>query len=375
MADVSTVGVNEIVDSLREGIYVCDLERRITFWSRSAERITGWPATEVVGRQCFDSVLCHVDKDGHQLCGKEYCPLHRAMVTGEGTPQALLVYARGRDGGRIPMHVSTAPLRDATGRVVGGVETFRDASGEVHDLERAKAIQRLAMQQDLPEDHRIGITTHYVPHDIIGGHYLAVRKLDEDRYGVLLADVVGHGIAAALYTMHLSQLWEHHHGGVVEPSVFTATLNNELVNLIRSTSSFATAVCGVIDLGRGVFRFAGAGGPPVLLMHAGGSYEQLMNPGLPLALMADADYEETQTPIGEGDRLLLFSDGAVEVLDADGAQLGVEGLVGLLRAQGYPEADIRMEPLEEGMLRFSNSIRLPDDLTLIDVRIRSTGAS
>jgi PAS domain S-box-containing protein len=372
MADVTTIGVSEIIDSLTEGIYVCDLERRITFWSKSAERITGWPATEVVGRQCFDSVLCHVDKDGHQLCGKEYCPLHRAMVTGVGTPHSLLVYAQSKDGNRIPMHVSTAPLRDATGEVIGGVETFRDASGEVHDLERAKAIQRLALQQELPEDHRITFTTHYIPHDIIGGDYLAVRKLDEDRYGLLLADVTGHGIAAALYTMHLSQLWERHHAAVVEPSVFAATLNNELVKVIKSASSFATAVCGVVDLEDHVFRFAGAGGPPVLLMHVDGSYEQLENPGFPLALMADAAYEETRTPIGEGDRLLLFSDGAVEVLNAENAQLGVEGLVGLLRTQGYPDADIRMDGLEEEILRFSNSIRLPDDLTLIDVRVRAT---
>ena len=71
MVEVSTLGVSEIVDALAEGVYVCDLERRITFWSKSAERITGWPAAEVVGRQCFDSVLCHVDKDGHQLCGED----------------------------------------------------------------------------------------------------------------------------------------------------------------------------------------------------------------------------------------------------------------------------------------------------------------
>lgn len=44
-------------------------------WSKSAERITGWTAAEVVGRPCFDNILCHIDKDGHLLCGKEDCPL------------------------------------------------------------------------------------------------------------------------------------------------------------------------------------------------------------------------------------------------------------------------------------------------------------
>ena len=74
MEDILRVKSKEIIDSLSEGVYVCDLERRITYWSRSAERITGWAAEDVVGTQCFDGILCHIDKDGHQLCGEEYCP-------------------------------------------------------------------------------------------------------------------------------------------------------------------------------------------------------------------------------------------------------------------------------------------------------------
>ena len=83
--DVSSVDVGAIIDSLSDGVYVCDRDRRITYWSKSAERITGWKAEDVVGRRCLDDVLCHVDKDGHPLCGEEYCPLHRAIITGTGS--------------------------------------------------------------------------------------------------------------------------------------------------------------------------------------------------------------------------------------------------------------------------------------------------
>ena len=179
--DTAALNAADIINSLREGLYVCDLDRRIRYWSESAERITGWRSDQVVGRQCFDNVLCHVDKDGHRLCGEEYCPLHRAMVTGVGTTNPLLVYAQGEDGDRIPMQVSTAPIRNADGQVIGGVETFRDARGEVHDLERARTIQRLAVQQHLPEDRRVSFTTHYIPHDIIGGDYYAIEELGPDR--------------------------------------------------------------------------------------------------------------------------------------------------------------------------------------------------
>jgi len=207
MDDMPAVDIQAIMNSLSDGVYVCDLDRRIIYWSKSAERITGWTAEDVVGRQCFDNVLCHVDKDGHQLCGEEYCPLHRSMITGTQSKGSLLVYAQGKNGARIPMLVSVAPIHNDGEQVIGGVETFRDASTTVHDLERAKATQQLALARDVPEDDRVKFTTYYIPHEVVGGDYYAIEKLGDDQYGLMLADVMGHGIAAALYTMHLSQLW------------------------------------------------------------------------------------------------------------------------------------------------------------------------
>ena len=80
--DLELIGVREILDTLPDGTYVTDADRRILFWSRSAMRLTGWPAEEVVGRTCSDNLLVHIDKDGHRLCGQEHCPLHRSIVTG-----------------------------------------------------------------------------------------------------------------------------------------------------------------------------------------------------------------------------------------------------------------------------------------------------
>jgi PAS domain S-box-containing protein len=70
---------NVILDSLGDGLYVCDKHQRIVYWSKSAERIAGWTSAEVVGHRCFDNVLCHADTNGHHLCDAEFCPLHRPM--------------------------------------------------------------------------------------------------------------------------------------------------------------------------------------------------------------------------------------------------------------------------------------------------------
>ena len=358
-----------LMDSLSEGIYVCDLDRRIVYWSKSAERITGWCAEEVVGRHCFENILCHVDKDRHKLCGKEYCPLHRSIITGTPSKTPLIVYAKGKDGQRIPTQVSVAPLRNREGEVIGGVETFRDVSALVGDMERARKIQLMSLHSPVPEDPRVRMTTHYVPHDVIGGDYYAIGQIDEDRYGFMLADVMGHGIAAALYTMHLSSLWQRHKRLLGNPVEFTHAVNGELGGLVEGDCSFATALCGLVDLQRRELRFVCAGSPLPLLVRADGTHRRLQHPGgVPLGVLATYPYEEVSAPIRPGDCLLLYSDGAVEITNAAGEMLGPEGLVSVLQTLDYPKVSIRMEALEEALLKYSNAIRLEDDLTFLEIR-------
>lgn len=359
---------NVILDSLSDGVYVCDMDRRIVYWSRSAEKITGWAREDVIGRRCVDDVLAHVDKDGHRLCGEEFCPLHRSMITGTSTSVPLIVFAKAKDGSRVPMHVSVAPIRDADGEVIGGVETFHDVSVALADLERAKRIQTLSLEQDFPEDSRIRFSAIYTPHDIVGGDYFAIRRLDSDRYGFVLADAMGHGVAAALHTMHLSSLSGRFFPMLARPAEFAETVNNELSKVVKD-ESFATAICGVVDLAKMEFSFSAAGSPPVVIFRSSGEVEQAESSGMPFGVMEDSEYEEATVGLFEGDSLLLFSDGVFEVHNAQGKLLGINGLTDILKNLGYPAMAIQPAALEEELLKFSNDIRLGDDVTLIEVRI------
>ncbi|MFZ5828810.1 MAG: SpoIIE family protein phosphatase [Planctomycetota bacterium] len=358
---------NVILDSLSDGVYVCDTDRRIVFWSKAAERITGWESADVVGLRCLDDVLCHVDKDGHRLCGEEFCPLHRAMVTGTLSTVGLIVFARGKQGNRIPMQVTVAPIRDPSGEVIGGVETFRDMSPVLADLERAKRIQALSLETDLPNDPRVRFSTHYVPHDLVGGDFYAIRQLDADHYGFVLTDVMGHGVAAALHTMHLSSLWDRHYQLLSQPVEFARTINNELARVVKG-ESFATAMCGVVDASERSLRVVSAGGPPGLALRANGAMEELQASGLPFGMIEDADYDEFEARFDKDDCILFFSDGAVEVHNARKEMLGTQGLASILSAAGYPARPLPISVVEEQLLLYSNAIRLTDDLTFIEVR-------
>lgn len=358
-----------VLDSLADGAYITDVDRRIVFWNRAAERITGWTAGEVVGRNCRDNILVHIDKDGHPLCGQEHCPLHRSIVTAAASSHPLLVFAQAKSGKRVPVEVSVAPIRDRLGTVVGGVEVFRDLTVGMDDLLRAKAIQHASLPSELPEDDRVMLDACYQPREIVGGDFYQFERLDEDRYAVLVADVMGHGIASALYTMQIRSLWEDHRMALENPVVFMGLVNRRLHALVQEAGYFASAILIICDVETGRLRCIRAGHPAPLLFRANDGVDPLGRPGPALGLLADADYVETNGQMNEGDTLLLFTDGAIELEDSDGNALGADGLAALVRqtAAGPSSEGICLERLEGALLEFSNEIHLQDDLTLVKV--------
>lgn len=132
-----------IIDGLHEGVYFVDLERRITFWNKGAERITGFTAAEVLSHHCRDNILVHVDAEGNQLCA-ERCPLVAVMQ--EHVAHAVdHLYLHHKDGQRIPVTVSISAIRDEEGRPVGAVEMFRETVRPSFDAEQLSELKKAAL--------------------------------------------------------------------------------------------------------------------------------------------------------------------------------------------------------------------------------------
>jgi serine phosphatase RsbU (regulator of sigma subunit) len=163
-------------------------------------------------------------------------------------------------------------------------------------------------------------------------------------------------------------LWDRYHPLLRSPLAFAAKIGNELYRIVKGGESFAAAVCGLVDASRREIVFTAAGNPPPLLVRAAGGFEQVECAGLPLGVMEDAPYEEITLELSPGDRLLLFSDGAIEIHNAENKLLGADGLIAILKDQGYPSSDIQVSAVEEQLLKYSNAVRLEDDLTLIEIR-------
>lgn len=136
----------QLLDQLYDGLYFVDTQRKITFWNRTAEQITGFSADEVIGSHCYDNILNHVDAEGNPLC-ENRCPLARAME--DGSAIEAEVYLRHKQGHRIPVAVRIRPLLDDAGRVLGGTELFQDLSQKTGVLLQLDELRQLALVDGL----------------------------------------------------------------------------------------------------------------------------------------------------------------------------------------------------------------------------------
>jgi diguanylate cyclase (GGDEF)-like protein/PAS domain S-box-containing protein len=139
---------DRILNNLRDGLYVTDLDRTIAYWNKAAEEISGYSAAEVIGRSCADNILNHVDDDGNDLCFG-MCPL--AECLGDGKSRESEIYMHHRDGHRIPISVRTSVLTNAEGNVIGGIELFTDISNRSANELRIKELEKLALLDTLTQ--------------------------------------------------------------------------------------------------------------------------------------------------------------------------------------------------------------------------------
>ncbi len=139
--EITKDSYERIVESLHDGVYLVNREKVIIYWNKAAESISGYTASEVIGKSCADNILTHVDEEGHSLC-LGICPL--AATIADGKPRENKIYIHHKKGHRIPVSVRTNILIDSSGAAIGGIEIFSDVSNLAATEMRIKELEKLA---------------------------------------------------------------------------------------------------------------------------------------------------------------------------------------------------------------------------------------
>jgi len=245
------------------------------------------------------------------------------------------------------------------------------------ELQLATMVQRDHLPRELPDLLGVELGVLYRPaHYVSGDIYDAVR-IDEDHIGVFLADVVGHGVPAALLTMgiarslHVKEIVGRAYR-IVEPSEVLERLNQDMLRRRGDTTRFATAVYATIDCRSRQIRLASAGHPPALLCRADGSLDTLETTGGLLGVFEDEHYGQVEAELGVDDTMLLYSDGFEQAFPspevADPRMPSTRYLDVFRSLAGTDSMSELVDRVSVLVDRQAGSLHQRDDLTLICVR-------
>jgi phosphoserine phosphatase RsbU/P len=198
------------------------------------------------------------------------------------------------------------------------------------ELEIARQIQSCTLPQSVPRVAGLEIAARYVPMSAVAGDFYDFLVVDDKHLGVLVADVTGHGVPAALIASMLKVAFAEQFPHAAEPSGVLAGVNRALCG--KFEEHFVTAAYVFIDLERHVMRYAGAGHPPLMLASRSPSaVRQIEQNGLMLGLFPEAMYPSVELPLRPQDRCLLYTDGAFEATNAALEEFGKPRLENFLQ--------------------------------------------
>jgi sigma-B regulation protein RsbU (phosphoserine phosphatase) len=230
------------------------------------------------------------------------------------------------------------------------------------ELGDARAFQRGLLPVADMVLERVSVCSRYVPCSELGGDLCDYVAIDSERVALLVADVMGHGVSAAMLTGVVKSAFRAAEADDYEPSAVVERLRRSMAAF--GPERFVTLIAGVLDIGEGCLRFVNAGHPSGLLRAEGGELLRLASTGpLISPALPGCTWEQRSIPVGPGALLLLYTDGITDALSS-GEDSGEEPILAAARQHprgGAPLLDAILSRIRERI----HGRPQADDLTLL----------
>ncbi len=381
--------LRQLIDHVPLQIYFKDLESKFTMANQGmAEWIGLKESGDLTGKH---------DQDFFNL--DHWKPAEddekRIIQTGEAIIDQLELET-WREGDETWVITSKFPWRDRLGQIKGTFGVSSDVTKLVkaqheasslalqlqlkneayeEELLLAREIQQALAGEGFPtamacDQRRLTFGARYIPISGLAGDFFEVMTITDDCYGVLICDVMGHGVRSALIVAMLRGLLEKQRAQTAEPGLFLQGLNDGLSAILEraGTTMFATAFFGVIDLAAGTFKYACAGHPGPVIAGKNG-VRQVANErnqkGPGIGLFRGATYPTQEINLAEIDRMLLFTDGVLEAENQSGEPFFENRLMEIIAMKSANSLESMLDGVLSSVLAFSEGQRFDDDVCLL----------
>ena len=238
-----------------------------------------------------------------------------------------------------------------------------------HELELARRIQHGLVPKTRPETDRLDIASHFSPADKVGGDYFDYFDFGNDRIGVVMADVSGHGPAAALVMTMVKGVLHAMSHGFESPDLVLSELN-DVLNEIGPNDMFVTMVFLVFDLRKNCLQFSNAGHNPLVCYDGQSKSCQMQElPGPALSITSRAEYRIKQIDLSPGDLILIYTDGVTEAFNEQGQMFDESRLIQCVREAGAEKARVVVQKIKASLDAFRSGARQSDDIAMIALKI------
>lgn len=285
-------------------------------------------------------------------------------------------------GNRI-FSVMSSPVRDEDGKINAVVEVLRDVT-HVKQLQEQLARQNEKFRQDLEmakrlqssmlpgkfSDGKLSFSFVYRPCETLGGDFLDIFPLDENRFGIYIADVSGHGVSAAMLTVFLRSTLDR---TLSSPAAALTRLYREYNAARFDPDLYITVFYAVLDLEKRTMTYSNAGHGLFPVVYGDGRIELLISPGIPISSwLEEARYEDKSLSLNPGDRIFLYTDGIMELKNSRKEQFGDKRILDRLLGSRLEPQRLLEEILKEAceFAGIADDSNIPDDIAMALVEVK-----
>lgn len=378
--------IEKATDVAAEGIVITDAalpHNPIIYVNEGFVRITGFRREKILGQNC------------RFLQGKETDPraidqIRQAVYKQREIIVELLNYRK--NGTPFWNRLSITPLKDASGKTTHfvGVQSditelkntrdqLENANKElakfqkemIFQLEQAKRAQEFILPANLPQIKHVKIVSKFAPLAQIGGDFYDIIELSEHKFGILIADVTGHGIPAALLTFMSSITFKNSSRGILSTRDVLRQTNDILFGHMP-TGTFVSMFYLIYDTQKRELTYSQAGHPPGFLLRSPkNEVKKLTTDGALIGIFPTdfSNFGENKIQLEPGDKIFIYTDAIIEAPNKKGEMLDLNHLQVMLQEYIDLPIDQLLEKIYQHGLEFCGEASYDDDATLVGFEV------